>query len=88
VAAGRCAGCGETGSSCKIAGHILTCPDWQALYAADRSRALSPEAEYRRWQDGGRTADRAERLLAVTSDVEGRRTAAALRFRPPDILDD
>lgn len=86
--AGRCEGCGRTDSVRKVTSHIQGCDRWLALYASDPALALSPEESARQWKGGGRASERAAYLLAVTSDIEGRRAAALERFRPVDILAD
>jgi hypothetical protein len=88
MAAGRCEGCGETGSASRISRHIQVCGKWLALYARDPALALSPEESARRWKGGGRASERAAYLLAVISDIEERRAAALERFQPADILAD
>jgi hypothetical protein len=88
MAAGRCEGCGQTGSARKLAAHITQCGQWLGLYAQDPRLALSPEESRLRWQEGGRAESRAEHLLAVTSDIADRRGLAAARFSPPHPLDD
>jgi hypothetical protein len=88
VAAGRCEGCGRTGSACKIANHTTECALWLALFAEDPSLALSPQESYRRWVAGGKAAERAAHVQAVTSDAAMRRAAGADRFRRKDILAD
>lgn len=85
---GRCSGCGEAGSVRQVERHTPSCPDWLALHAADPAAALSPHEEYVRWKTSGQAADRAGRLAAAVSGIEGRRAAVAGRFSPPDLLDD
>jgi len=88
MAAGRCAGCGRQGSARRISHHTTECAPWLELFEADPSRALSPEAEYQRWQREGRQEERDAHLAAVTSEARVRRSAAADRFRRRDILAD
>ena len=88
MAAGRCEGCGQTGSARKLAAHITQCSQWLKLYVQDPHLALSPEESHHRWKEGGRAESRAARLLAVTSDIADRRGLAAARFSPPHPLDD
>jgi hypothetical protein len=88
MAAGRCEGCGKTGSECLVGRHTVGCPDWLELFARDPSQALSPRESYRRWKDGGKAAERDARLRAVAFEVAVRREAGSDRFRYVDILAD
>lgn len=48
---GRCAGCGFSSPSCKkVQAHVLSCPDYLALYKSNPAAALTPEQEYERWK--------------------------------------
>lgn len=88
MAAGRCAGCGKTGSACKINTHILTCEKWLALYQSDRARALDAAAEHIRWKEQDQAAERTERREAVAVQGEAARAASLSRFSYRDILED
>lgn len=87
--AGRCEGCGETGSPAKVSAHILECAAWQALYAQDPALALSPADSYQRWQDSGKAGERTARIGAAMALENRLQAAAVARFaKPPDILED
>lgn len=89
MAQGRCAGCGRTGSACKVNDHTAECSQWLALYAAEPAKALDAAAEYIRYRDSGaRDDERAERREAVATAGEAARTASVQRFAFKDILED
>lgn len=88
MAAGRCAGCGKTGSSCKIDGHAMECPDWLELFRTEPDRALDAAAEYRRWKADDRADERDARRELVTVQGEAARTASLSRFAYVDPLED
>jgi hypothetical protein len=65
------------------------CPEYKELYRSDRARALDPAAEYQRWLDQDKAAERDDRRAAAVVLVDERRAAGAARFaRPRDILAD
>ena len=85
---GRCSGCGEVGSPCRVRAHIMDCDKWQVLYRTDPAKALDPVADYALWKAGGKKAARAAELDLVIAETERRRTAMHDRFaRPADILE-
>lgn len=92
--AGRCAGCGLTGSSKKVSAHVLTCPDFLALYRSEPGRALDPEAEHQRHRLENDTSEaRAQRrdlkLRARFAEMERRQALSTDRWRQPkDLLED
>lgn len=90
MSAGRCAGCGETSPSPKkITSHILSCPQYLTLYRTDRERCLSPEAEYKRFQEdtSGRDQVKAENVRERFLARDRTRARQADRWRTPqDIL--
>jgi hypothetical protein len=88
VAAGRCAGCGKTGSACHVSAHIIDCGDWLALYASDPARALDAEAEHERWKADDQQTERDVRREAKTEAGEAARTASLGRFRYVNPLGD
>lgn len=89
MALGRCAGCGKTGSACKIKDHCVQCPRWLLLFQQDPARALDPAAEYIRWRDEDKNTERTERREQVVVTTDASRAASLARFAtPPDILAD
>jgi hypothetical protein len=89
MALGRCAGCGKTGSACKIKDHCVQCPPWLALFQEDPRRALDPGAEYIRWRDEDKNTERVTRREQVVVTTDASRAASLARFAvPPDILAD
>lgn len=94
MAQGRCAGCGKTDGSAKALNkHILQCPDYIALYKVDPARALTPEAEWERWQaeennPEAREAAREERIATRIAESVAKLDKQHSRWAtPPDILD-
>jgi hypothetical protein len=93
VAAGRCAGCGRTGSLRKITQHMVSCSDFIDLFGRDPAKALDPEAEYDRYRAEERNAEarahqRGERLAVRFAEINRQQAASASRWaKPPDILD-
>lgn len=86
---GRCAGCGESGSSCEIDRHIRRCAAWARLYQQSPQDALEPKAEYLRWETQDKADQRAQEVQRSISRVDAIRAAQAERFRrPPDILEE
>jgi hypothetical protein len=94
MATGRCAGCGCTGSVCKIGSHVMTCPQYIELYQHDPARCLDPAAEYQRYRTDEDTSEararrRHLRLADSYIDLERRQALQATRWRKPkDILED
>jgi hypothetical protein len=67
--------------------HVTDCEQWQALYAADPSRALDPEAEFTRWQADDADDERFARRAAAVEETDQRRAAGRERWATPeDIL--
>lgn len=93
MAAGRCAGCERTGSLRKINLHVIECPQFTALYAADPQRALAPAQEWLRHRredttEEARAVARGRRLTARFADINRQQAVSASRWAtPPDILD-
>jgi len=88
MASGRCAGCGRTGSACRVNTHIAECPGWLELYRKDPSLALDAESEYKRWKDQDQAGERDARREHVMVTGEAARSASLARFRYRDILAD
>jgi hypothetical protein len=89
VAAGRCAGCTKVAPVPAIRIHVVDCPAWQKLYAADPARALEPVAEYQRWLDEDKDDERDQHRERAVAETAERRAAGTVRFaKPKDILDD
>lgn len=84
---GRCAGCGKTGSACRIDRHSLECVLFQKLFAENPAAALSAVAEYARWAQRDKASGRLERRDAGLAVSRSARAVQAERFaRLPDIL--
>lgn len=94
MAAGRCAGCGYTSSTRKTELHVLSCPDYLALYREHPDKALDPAAELVRHQTEEDTREvraerRGRRLTKRYAELERAYAQQTARFAsPPDILDD
>lgn len=94
MAAGRCAGCGHTDSSTKVRLHIMTCPDYLALYLSEPDRCLDPEAEHHRYRTEDNTSEaRADRrdlkLQQRFAEMDRRQSTQVDRWkRPKDLLED
>lgn len=95
MAQGRCAGCGKTSTSCKqMDQHIISCPEYTALFKEDPSRALNPREEYDRWQieennPEARAEAKDKRLSVRFAKVEKQRATQDVRWATkPSILDD
>jgi hypothetical protein len=95
MAQGRCAGCGKSDSSAKALNkHIMSCPQYVALFQKDPARALTPEAEYERWQaednnPEAREAAREARIsVRIAESVVKQGNQHTRWATPPDILDD
>jgi hypothetical protein len=87
-AQGRCAGCGHTGEVKKVAWHVLSCEQYAALYRKDPAAALPPAAEYLRWRDEERAAERWADLQGRVGDTKLQRAASVARFAKRDPLED
>jgi hypothetical protein len=93
MAAGRCSGCGRTGSLRKINLHIVHCQSYVELYAQDPSRCLDPVAEWRRHRRQNdtpmaRAEQRGQRLSVRFAEINRQQQASASRWlRPPDLLE-
>ncbi len=89
MSAGRCAGCRKTGQPKPLRTHVTECADWLALPPA---RQLDPEAEYRRWIEQDRDAERGrhrEQAIAATTAAHAAVGARFARSRDLDaILDE
>jgi hypothetical protein len=68
--------------------HILSCPDWSALYRKDPAAVLGPEQEYERWLRDDAQEEKAADLAGRVADTLDRRAAMHDRFRTVDILED
>lgn len=90
MAQGRCAGCGYSASCAQVGSHILTCPDYLALYRADPEKCLGPEAEHQRHKQENTSeaqAERRDRRLGDRYDEMDRlREKEVARWRKPDDL--
>lgn len=64
--------------------HVVDCPDWLGLPPA---RQLEPEAEYRRWLEQDRDAERDQRREQVIAATESARAASSARFARSSDLD-
>lgn len=93
MAAGRCAGCGRTGSAKKIRAHAMTCPQYTELFQSDPGRCLDPEAEHERYRTEDNTSEaralrRHQRLTGSYAELERRQALQSARWRrPKDILE-
>lgn len=85
---GRCAGCETTGLLKAVTTHVVTCQAWAALYRENPARALSPEAEYARWEAEDRKSERTAAVEARIQETDDRRAAMASRFAYRDVLED
>lgn len=93
MAAGRCSGCGRTGSLRKISQHVVDCIDYQELFERDPAKALDPAVEHERFRaeecnPEARAHQRGERLQPRFAEINRQQSASAARWAtPPDILD-
>ena len=81
MSTGRCAGCGKTG---QLRTHVTECGPWLALPPA---RQLGPEAEYRRWLEQDRDAERDVRRDRAIAATTAAHAAAGARFSRSRDLD-
>lgn len=94
MAAGRCAGCGQTDSIRKIQIHVNGCREFIDLFRVNPERCLDPVAEYDRYKaeddsPEARAERRDGRLQQRFADLDQRQTRAAQRWSPErDILAD
>ena len=93
MSAGRCAGCGHTGSGTHVNHHVLTCPDYLSLFRECPEKCLTPVAEYERHRamntSEARAQRRDERLDQRFADLTRRYAHEVGRWtRPRDILED
>jgi hypothetical protein len=89
MSAGRCEGCGATGSACKVKEHTLECGEWLAAFRRDpRSPLLDPEASASAYADRDREPEREARRDTAMADNESRRAAQRDRFRRRNILEE
>lgn len=93
MAIGRCSGCGRTEQSKRVQLHVLTCPDYLALYRESPERCLDPEKEQARHRDEdtveARAALRDQRLRVRFAEIDTVYQRQAQRWKtPPDILAD
>jgi hypothetical protein len=68
--------------------HIISCPDWAALYREHPERALSAEDEYARWTREDREEERAVSKVQAMADTDARKAESVQRFKIPDPLED
>lgn len=87
-AQGRCAGDGETGELKDIAWHVLSCPQWAALYRKDPAAALQPAEEYARWRAEEAADEHAADLAGRVADTVSQRQRSVSRFKVGDPLED
>lgn len=85
---GRCAGCRLADELKKVSWHVMSCPDWAALYRKDPAAALMPAEEYARWYREERTAEHQAGLADRIADTQQRRAASVSRFKVKDPLGD
>lgn len=64
--------------------HVVECGDWLAL---PPDRQLDPEAEYRRWQEQDKDAERDARRERAIEATTAAREAAGARFARSRDLD-
>ena len=88
MAAGRCAGCGDTGPERSVIVHTQTCAKFAELVRTEPSRALDPVAEHERWQVEDKPAERERRLRDKVADTDARRAVQAGRFATRNLLED
>jgi hypothetical protein len=92
MAAGRCAGCGETASSRQVKIHILNCARFLELFREHPDRCLDPDAEFHRFRieddsPEARAGRRDERLRHRFAEQDIRQSREDDRWKPePDIL--
>jgi hypothetical protein len=67
---------------------MMVCPEYVALFLSDPAKALDPEAEYVRWQNDDKAAERAVARQEQIDDTDARRAAMAGRFATRDPLED
>jgi hypothetical protein len=87
-AQGRCAGCGLTAEVKAADWHVLSCGDYADLYRKDPAAALAPAAEYLRWRESERAAERAADLAQRVGDTKQQRAESVARFARRDPLED
>jgi hypothetical protein len=68
--------------------HLLACEKWAALYRSDPGSALDAAAEYERWREQERPAERQQDLARRVADTQFRRQASEDRFTVRDPLED
>lgn len=85
---GRCAGCGENGPVKAVTAHILSCPDWAALYRQDPSAVLDPGPEHDRWLAEDRKEEKEAAIAGRVAATDDARRAMADRFTARDPLED
>lgn len=90
---GRCSGCELTGSSKKIAVHIITCHAYLELHRRNPAGCLSPQAEADRHRSGNtpeaRATRRDERLRVRFAELDHEVRVQTGRWKTPaDLLDD
>lgn len=85
---GRCAGCGLTDrDSGLVREHVRYCDRYRELYVNYPERALEPEAEFSRWRDTERAAQRESSRQKSVNEAERRRSEQSARWEtPPDLL--
>jgi hypothetical protein len=90
VAIGRCPGCGLSDKdSDLVREHTRYCAKYAALWLRHPDRAIDPEAEFIRWRDEERPAEREGRREEVIAEADRRRAVQASRWAtPPDILEE
>ena len=93
MSAGRCAGCGNIGSSAQMNRHVLTCAAFLGLFRKRPEQCLDPEAEYERFKveedsSEARAQRRDARLERQFADQTVRRDWETDRWAPRDILEE
>lgn len=85
---GRCSGCGQVDDLPRTRQHIVSCPDWAALYQRASAQALTPEDEFDRWVRDERDGERAAVRVQAMADTDDRKALSVARFKVPDPLED
>lgn len=87
-AQGRCAGCGKTGPQAEVDWHVLVCQAYAVLYRRDPAAALAPAAEYARWREQDKAAERRAGLARRVADTVAQRASSVTRYRGRRLLED
>lgn len=85
---GRCSGCGLEDASCsKIRTHVMSCPQYVALFQSEPQRCLDPEDEYvqhKAWlgsEEGQAAREERREVVTQAARAAGEKRVAAARSR-------